>query len=228
MRARDVQLLFADAATGARSSGLVSQGRVGALINAKPSERRGLLEEAAGISGLYSRRHEAELRLKNAEGNLERLDDVLATLDEQLKGLQRQARQAARYRTISEHIKAIEAQLLYLQWLEALATIDAARAAMKEADLRVEEATELAAMAATRQAEVAAGLPEPAPPRRRSAGRLPAPAGGARAVGKRGRAPRRDPARSGGAPQPGGQRPAEGTRPRRRRRGCRRPPRRRG
>ncbi|HLO77788.1 MAG TPA: chromosome segregation protein SMC [Magnetospirillum sp.] len=159
-RARDVQLLFADAATGARSSGLVSQGRVGALINAKPSERRGLLEEAAGISGLYSRRHEAELRLKNAEGNLERLDDVLATLDEQLKSLQRQARQAARYRTISEQIKSIEAQLLYLQWLEALATIDAARAAMKEADLRVEEATELAALAATRQAETAAGMPE--------------------------------------------------------------------
>lgn len=160
IRARDVQLLFADAATGARSSGLVSQGRVGALINAKPSERRSLLEEAAGISGLYSRRHEAELRLKNAEGNLARLDDVLATLDEQLKSLQRQARQAVRYRTISEQIKAIEAQLLYLQWLEALATIDAARAAMKDGDLRVEEATELAALAATRQAETAAGLPE--------------------------------------------------------------------
>ena len=160
VRARDVQLLFADASTGARSSGLVSQGRVGALINAKPAERRGLLEEAAGISGLYSRRHEAELRLKNAEGNLDRLDDVLATLDEQLRGLQKQARQAARYRTVSEQIKAIEAQLLYLHWLEALAGIDAARAAMKEAELRVEEATELAAVAAARQAETAAGLPE--------------------------------------------------------------------
>lgn len=160
VRARDVQLLFADAATGARSSGLVSQGRVGALINAKPAERRSLLEEAAGISGLYSRRHEAELRLKNAEGNLDRLDDVLATLDEQLKSLQKQARQAVRYRTVSEQIRAIEAQLLYLQWLEALATIDAARAAMKDADRHVEEATELAAIAATNQAEVAAGLPE--------------------------------------------------------------------
>ncbi|AVM74754.1 chromosome segregation protein SMC [Magnetospirillum gryphiswaldense] len=160
IRARDVQLLFADAATGARSSGLVSQGRVGALINAKPSERRGLLEEAAGISGLYSRRHEAELRLKNAETNLARLDDVLATLDEQLKGLQRQARQAARYRTLSEQIRSIEAQVLYLAWLEALATIDAARMAMKEADLKVEQATELAAIAATAQAEAAADLPE--------------------------------------------------------------------
>ncbi len=160
VRARDVQLLFADSATGARSSGLVSQGRVGALINAKPSERRSLLEEAAGISGLYSRRHEAELRLKNAELNLGRLDDVLATLDEQLKSLQKQARQASRYRTLSEQIRAVEAQLLYISWLEALATIDAARAAMKEADLKVEEATGLAAAAATFQADTAAGLPE--------------------------------------------------------------------
>lgn len=159
-RARDVQLLFADASTGARSSGLVSQGRVGALINAKPGERRSLLEEAAGISGLYSRRHEAELRLKNAEVNLSRLDDVLATLDEQLKGLQRQARQAARYRTLSEQIRAVEAQVLYLAWLEALATIDAARTALRQADQKVEETTHLAAAAATAQAEAAAGLPE--------------------------------------------------------------------
>ncbi|MGE5547390.1 MAG: chromosome segregation protein SMC [Solirubrobacterales bacterium] len=160
MRARDVQLLFADAATGARSSGLVSQGRVGALINAKPAERRSLLEEAAGISGLYSRRHEAELRLKNAETNLARLDDVMATLDEQLKSLQKQARQAARYRSISEQIRVIEAQVLYLAWLEALAMMDAARSALKEADLRVEEATGLAAVAAAAQAEAAAGLPD--------------------------------------------------------------------
>ncbi|RAU22956.1 chromosome segregation protein SMC [Paramagnetospirillum kuznetsovii] len=159
-RARDVQLLFADAATGARSSGLVSQGRVGALINAKPADRRLLLEEAAGISGLYSRRHEAELRLKNAELNLSRLDDVLATLDEQLKSLQKQARQANRYRTLSEQIKRVEAQVLYLGWLEALAVVDAARAAFREAEMRVEEATEQAAHAATRQTELAAGLPD--------------------------------------------------------------------
>lgn len=160
VRARDVQLLFADSATGARSSGLVSQGRVGALINAKPAERRSLLEEAAGISGLYSRRHEAELRLKNADVNLARLDDVLATLDEQMRGLQKQARQAARYRLLSEQIRAAEAQVLYLSWLEALALIDAARAAMKESDLKVEDATGQAAAAAARQAETAAGLPE--------------------------------------------------------------------
>ncbi|TAN75045.1 MAG: chromosome partitioning protein ParA, partial [Magnetospirillum sp.] len=159
-RARDVQLLFADAATGARSSGLVSQGRVGALIAAKPADRRLLLEEAAGISGLYSRRHEAELRLKNAETNLGRLDDVLATLDEQLKSLQKQARQANRYRTLSEQIRKIEAQVLYLDWLAALATVDAARTAFREAELRVEEATEQAAVAAGRQADIAAGLPE--------------------------------------------------------------------
>jgi chromosome segregation protein len=159
-RARDVQLLFADAATGARSSGLVSQGKIGAIINAKPADRRSLLEEAAGISGLYSRRHEAENKLKSAETNLERLDDVLATLDEQLKGLQKQAKQAARYRTLSDQIRVIEAQLLYLAWLEALATIDAARRAHKDSVFQVEEATELAAVAATLQADTAAGLPD--------------------------------------------------------------------
>jgi chromosome segregation protein len=159
-RARDVQLLFADAATGARSSGLVSQGRVGALINAKPADRRSLLEEAAGISGLYSRRHEAELRLKNAELNLSRLDDVLATLDEQLKSLQKQAKQANRYRTLSEQIRRVEAQVLYLGWLEALVTVDAARAAFRDSEMKVEEATSHAASASAMQAETAAALPD--------------------------------------------------------------------
>ncbi|MEX0760568.1 MAG: AAA family ATPase, partial [Tistlia sp.] len=94
VRARDVQLLFADAASGAQSPAIVGQGRIGAVINAKPAERRSLLEEAAGIAGLHSRRHEAELRLRAAETNLERLDDVIGTLDSQLQGLRRQARQA--------------------------------------------------------------------------------------------------------------------------------------
>ncbi len=89
VRARDVQLLFADSATGAHSTALVSQGRVGALINAKPTDRRALLEEAAGITGLHNRRHEAELRLRAAETNLERLDDVIATLEQQLRGLKK-------------------------------------------------------------------------------------------------------------------------------------------
>ena len=101
VRARDVQLLFADASSGSKSTALVSQGRIGAIVQAKPTDRRHLLEEAAGISGLHSRRHEAELRLSAAETNLTRLDDVVRQLDEQLKNLKKQARQATRYRNIS-------------------------------------------------------------------------------------------------------------------------------
>ena len=92
VRARDIQLLFADSSTGARSTALVSQGRIGAVINAKPQQRRSLLEEAAGITGLHSRRHEAELRLNGAETNLERLDDILVTLETQLLNLKKQSR----------------------------------------------------------------------------------------------------------------------------------------
>ena len=95
-RAKDVQLLFADQSTGARSPSMVGQGRIGELIQAKPQARRALLEEAAGISGLHSRRHEAELRLRAAEQNLERLDDVVSELDSQIESLKRQARQASR------------------------------------------------------------------------------------------------------------------------------------
>src|SRR5213080_4067266 len=104
-RARDVQLLFADSATGAHSTALVSQGRIGALINAKPTDRRALLEEAAGITGLHSRRHEAELRLRAAEANLARLDDVIITLEGQLLALKKQARQAVRYRNIAGQLR---------------------------------------------------------------------------------------------------------------------------
>ena len=109
IRARDVQTLFADAATGSRSTALVSQGRIGALINAKPIDRRGVIDEAAGITGLYARRHEAELRLRAAEQNLARVQDVLVALEEQHKGLKRQARQASRYRNLSDHIRRAEA-----------------------------------------------------------------------------------------------------------------------
>ena len=115
VRARDVQIMFADVATGARSTALVSQGRIGAIINAKPTDRRHLLDEAAGITGLYARRHEAELRLRAAETNLTRVQDVLQTLDEQLKQLKKQARQASRYRNLSDHIRRAEAQLLALK-----------------------------------------------------------------------------------------------------------------
>src|SRR5690606_35224143 len=101
VRARDVQLLFADLATGAHSPALVSQGRIGALINAKPSDRRALLEEAAGISGLHSRRDEAERRLRAAETNLTRLNDVMVQIDAQIQNLRKQAKQATRYRNLS-------------------------------------------------------------------------------------------------------------------------------
>ncbi len=124
-RARDVQMLFADASTGAHSQALVRQGQIAALINAKPKARRRILEEAAGISGLYQRRHEAELKLNGAETNLGRVDDVLDQLATQLAQLARQARQAARYRQIGEMLRRSEGMLLYRRWKEA----DEARAA---------------------------------------------------------------------------------------------------
>ena len=117
VRAKDVQLLFADASTGARSPSMVGQGRIGELISAKPQARRALLEEAAGISGLHSRRHEAELRLRASETNLERLDDVIGQLDSQLESLKRQARQANRYCNLSGEIRKTEALLFHLRWV---------------------------------------------------------------------------------------------------------------
>src|SRR5690606_41546544 len=108
VRARDVQLMFADASTGSRSPALVRQGQIGELIAAKPVQRRALLEEAAGISGLHSRRHEAELRLRAAEQNLERVDDIIAQVEQQLEQLKRQARLAIRYRSPSGEIRKAE------------------------------------------------------------------------------------------------------------------------
>ena len=160
VRARDVQLVFADAASGARSTGLVSQGRIGALINAKPTDRRGLLEEAAGVSGLHSRRHEAELRLRAAESNLERLDDVLTTFADQLRGLKRQARQASRYRNISGHIRKAEAMLLHLRWQTETATLAAARTALAETEAQLAEQARLVARATSAQVEAAGGVPD--------------------------------------------------------------------
>jgi chromosome segregation protein len=160
VRARDVQILFADSATGARSTALVSQGRVGALINAKPADRRMLLEEAAGITGLHSRRHEAEIRLRAAETNLKRVDDVLQTLDAQLQNLKKQTRQTARYRNLSQHIRAAEATYFYLRWRSADAELDEAKWRLASAESEVTERTRAAAEAATAQAERAAGLPD--------------------------------------------------------------------
>jgi len=128
VRARDVQMLFADASTGAHSPALVRQGQISELINSKPKARRRILEEAAGISGLYQRRHEAELKLKGAEQNLARVDDVVDQLASQLATLDRQARQAARYRTIGEELRKAEGLLLYRRWREA----DEARLAAEE------------------------------------------------------------------------------------------------
>ncbi|MCC0054823.1 MAG: chromosome segregation protein SMC [Rhodobiaceae bacterium] len=119
VRARDVQLLFADASTGAHSPSMVRQGQIGELIGAKPKARRKILEEAAGIAGLHTRRHEAELRLRGAEQNLERLNDVLAEIESRLEALKKQARQAQRYRQMSAEIRKTEAILLHLRWREA-------------------------------------------------------------------------------------------------------------
>ncbi len=127
VRARDVQLLFADASTGAQSPALMRQGQIGELISAKPTARRALLEEAAGISGLHSRRHEAELRLRAAEQNLERVDDIVAQVTQQLETLKRQARLAVRYRSLSGEIRKTEATLFHLRWVSA-------RVAEKEAE----------------------------------------------------------------------------------------------
>ncbi len=119
VRARDVSMLFADASTGAHSPALVRQGQISELINAKPKSRRRILEEAAGISGLYQRRHEAELKLKGTETNLARVDDVIEQLAAQLASLARQARQAARYREIGAELRQAEGLLLYRRWRDA-------------------------------------------------------------------------------------------------------------
>ncbi|PTX57516.1 condensin subunit Smc [Litoreibacter ponti] len=148
VRARDVQMLFADASTGAHSPALVRQGQISELINARPKARRRILEEAAGISGLYQRRHEAELKLNGAETNLARVDDVIEQLAAQLAQLARQARQAARYREIGEELRRSEGMLLYRRWKEAE---DANLAAAQE----LTERTKLAAQSEAQVREVA-------------------------------------------------------------------------
>ena len=118
VRARDAQMFFADLSTGAHSPSMISQGRIGALVTAKPTDRRAILEEAAGISGLHVRRHEAELRLGAAENNLKRADELRRQQEKQLANLQKQAEEATKYRNISNEIKKIEAGLYYLKLLE--------------------------------------------------------------------------------------------------------------
>ena len=118
VRARDAQMFFADLSTGAHSPSMISQGRIGALVTAKPTDRRAILEEAAGISGLHVRRHEAELRLSAAENNLKRADELRRQQEKQLANLQKQAEEATKYKNISNEIKKIEAGLYYLKLLE--------------------------------------------------------------------------------------------------------------
>ncbi|KUP91879.1 chromosome segregation SMC family protein [Tritonibacter horizontis] len=159
VRAKDVQMLFADASTGAHSPALVRQGQISELINAKPKSRRRVLEEAAGISGLYQRRHEAELKLRSTEQNLLRVDDVIEQLATQLGQLGRQAKQAQRYREIGEKLRLAEGMLLYRRWREA----DDARAQTEE-DLRLRvtqaaKAEALARAAAIQRTEAEEGLP---------------------------------------------------------------------
>ena len=151
VRAKDVQLLFADAATGANSPALVRQGQISELINAKPQNRRRLLEEAAGVTGLHARRHEAELRLRATEQNLSRLEDVMGELENQKTALARQARQATRYRNISGDIRRTEAMSAYLRWSEAVEAQKTAGDGLSEITALIEDTTRAAAAASTAQ-----------------------------------------------------------------------------
>jgi chromosome segregation protein len=152
VRARDVQMLFADASTGSHSPALVRQGQISELINAKPKSRRRILEEAAGISGLYARRHEAELKLNGAEQNLLRVDDVLDGLAGQLATLTRQARQAARYREIGNDLRRTEGMLLFRRWREADLARAEAEGALRDRLIAAGRADAIArAAAATRE-----------------------------------------------------------------------------
>ncbi|TPI29259.1 chromosome segregation protein SMC [Mesorhizobium sp. B3-2-1] len=159
-RAKDVQLLFADQSTGARSPSMVGQGRIGELIQAKPQARRALLEEAAGISGLHTRRHEAELRLKAAEQNLERLDDVVGELESQIESLKRQARQASRFKNLSADIRKAEATLLHLRWTLAKTQEGEARSALATATALVGDRAATQMNAAKEQGISAHRLPD--------------------------------------------------------------------
>jgi chromosome segregation protein len=159
VRQRDVQIFFADASSGAGSTAFVRQGQIGLLISQKPLARRAILEEASGIGGLHQRRHEAELRLRAAETNLSRLDDVIREVEGQLASLKRQARQASRYKNLSGHIRKAEALAHYLRWTQAEARAAAASGELAKAAAAVADATDIAARAATVQSDAAAQLP---------------------------------------------------------------------
>jgi chromosome segregation protein len=159
VRAKDVQLMFADASTGAHSPALVRQGQIGEMINAKPTDRRKILEEAAGITGLHSRRHEAQLRLNGAETNLTRLDDVIGQMEAQLAGLKRQARQATRYKNVSAEIRKLEAMGVYLRWREADRAATEAAEELDRLKRELAEKTQASAEARRLETEAAERLP---------------------------------------------------------------------
>ncbi len=160
VRAKDVALTFADAATGAHSPALVSQGKIAQVIAAKPTERRQMLEEAAGIAGLHVRRKDAESKLRQTETNLARLEDLMAGLDSQIASLRRQAKQAERYKALTAKIQLAEARLLYARWRDAAYAAKEAREAAQGADSKVEAAQALADQALKAQAEAASALAE--------------------------------------------------------------------
>ncbi len=151
VRAKDVALAFADAATGAHSPALVSQGRIGAIIAAKPAERRAMLEEAAGIAGLHVRRKDAEGKLRATETNLARLDEVISDQEARAAQLKRQARQAERYRLLSSQIRVAEGRMIFARWRDAAAAADAAKAESKAAEALVAERSAAVAETTTAQ-----------------------------------------------------------------------------
>ncbi|WP_199503493.1 chromosome segregation SMC family protein [Qipengyuania sp. YIM B01966] len=158
VRAKDVALTFADAATGAHSPALVSQGKIAQVIAAKPAERRAMLEEAAGIAGLHVRRRDAEGKLRQTEANLARLEDLMAGLDSQIATLRRQAKQADRYAALSEDIRQAEAQLVFARWRDAARAADEARAAAGAAEAAVAGAQQASDAATKEQAAAAKTL----------------------------------------------------------------------
>ncbi|KEO91908.1 chromosome segregation protein [Erythrobacter longus] len=160
VRAKDVALTFADAATGAHSPALVSQGKIAQVIAAKPAERRMMLEEAAGIAGLHVRRKDAESKLRSTEKNLERLEDLMAGLDSQMASLRRQAKQAERYTKLTDQIQHAEARVVFARWRDAAYAAKEARAAAQGAEDRVTQAQAAATEAQKQQAEAAATLAE--------------------------------------------------------------------
>jgi chromosome segregation protein len=160
VRARDVQMLFADTVTGANSPALVSQGRITQIINSKPHDRRMILEESAGISGLYARRHEAELRLKAADTNLVRVEDILGSMEGRLAALKRQARQATRYRNLSVQIRQMELLIAAMEWQALDERMRATKQAFEVAESAVAERLGAVTQLTKTQATQSQDLPE--------------------------------------------------------------------